>query len=189
MAEQARILVVDDEPAVQNALSRALTLERYEVAQAQRRAARRSSGSAARAVRGGDPRHRDAPRRRPGGLPAAARGRRPHARADAHRARARSTTASPAWTPAPTTTSSSRSRCASCWRACARCCAAPARRTGEENALSFEDLRLDRPRPRGLARRAAAAAHAHRVPAAGDVPAPPAPGADPLGDLRARVGL
>jgi two-component system response regulator MprA len=32
MAEQARILVVDDEPAVQHALSRALTLERYEVA-------------------------------------------------------------------------------------------------------------------------------------------------------------
>jgi two-component system response regulator MprA len=34
MAEQARILVVDDEPAVQKALSRALTLERYDVAQA-----------------------------------------------------------------------------------------------------------------------------------------------------------
>jgi two-component system, OmpR family, response regulator MprA len=34
MAEQARILVVDDEPAVQNALSRAFALERYEVAQA-----------------------------------------------------------------------------------------------------------------------------------------------------------
>ena len=34
MAEQARILVVDDEPAVQNALTRALSLERYEVAQA-----------------------------------------------------------------------------------------------------------------------------------------------------------
>ena len=34
MAEQARILVVDDEPAVQNALSRALALERYQVAQA-----------------------------------------------------------------------------------------------------------------------------------------------------------
>jgi two-component system, OmpR family, response regulator MprA len=34
MAEQARILVVDDEPAVQNALSRALVLERYDVAQA-----------------------------------------------------------------------------------------------------------------------------------------------------------
>ena len=32
MAEPARILVVDDEPAVQHALSRALTLERYEVA-------------------------------------------------------------------------------------------------------------------------------------------------------------
>ncbi len=34
MAELARILVVDDEPAVQNALSRALALERYQVAQA-----------------------------------------------------------------------------------------------------------------------------------------------------------
>ena len=34
MAEQARILVVDDEPAVQNALSRALSLERYDVARA-----------------------------------------------------------------------------------------------------------------------------------------------------------
>jgi two-component system response regulator MprA len=34
MAEQARILVVDDEPAVQSALARALTLERYAVAQA-----------------------------------------------------------------------------------------------------------------------------------------------------------
>jgi len=31
MAEQARILVVDDEPAVQHALSRALALERYDV--------------------------------------------------------------------------------------------------------------------------------------------------------------
>ena len=34
MAEQARILVVDDEPALQSALSRALSLERYSVAQA-----------------------------------------------------------------------------------------------------------------------------------------------------------
>ena len=34
MAEQARILVVDDEPAVQSALARALTMESYEVAQA-----------------------------------------------------------------------------------------------------------------------------------------------------------
>jgi two-component system, OmpR family, response regulator MprA len=34
MAEQARILVVDDEPAVQSALLRALTLEHYQVAQA-----------------------------------------------------------------------------------------------------------------------------------------------------------
>ncbi|HUA74331.1 MAG TPA: response regulator transcription factor [Solirubrobacteraceae bacterium] len=34
MPQQARILVVDDEPAVQSALSRALSLERYDVAQA-----------------------------------------------------------------------------------------------------------------------------------------------------------
>jgi two-component system, OmpR family, response regulator MprA len=34
MAEQARILVVDDEPAVQSALFRALTLEHYDVAKA-----------------------------------------------------------------------------------------------------------------------------------------------------------
>jgi two-component system response regulator MprA len=34
MVEQARILVVDDEPAVQNALFRALTLEHYDVANA-----------------------------------------------------------------------------------------------------------------------------------------------------------
>ena len=34
MAEHARILVVDDEPAVQQALTRALTLERYEVERA-----------------------------------------------------------------------------------------------------------------------------------------------------------
>ncbi len=34
MADPTRILVVDDEPAVQQALSRALTLERYEVATA-----------------------------------------------------------------------------------------------------------------------------------------------------------
>ena len=43
------------------------------------------------------------------------------------------------------------------------------------------------PTRRGAA--SAAAAHAHRVPAARDVPAPPAPGAHALGDLRARVGL
>jgi two-component system, OmpR family, response regulator MprA len=34
MGEPARILVVDDEPAVQTALARALALERYDVAQA-----------------------------------------------------------------------------------------------------------------------------------------------------------
>jgi two-component system response regulator MprA len=48
MPEQARILVVDDEPAVQTALARALTLERYTVAQATdgREALERLAGAA-----------------------------------------------------------------------------------------------------------------------------------------------
>ncbi len=49
--------------------------------------------------------------------------------------------------PGPTTTWSSRSRCASCSRACARCCAGPGEEDDEdeqERALAFEDLRLDR---------------------------------------------
>src|SRR5271170_5917377 len=40
-----------------------------------------------------------------------------------------------------------------------------------------------------MARRSQAPAHANRVPAARDVPAPPATGAHPFGDLRARVGI
>jgi two-component system response regulator MprA len=48
MAEQARILVVDDEPAVQNALFRALTLEHYDVANA-------SDGQQALELLGGSP--------------------------------------------------------------------------------------------------------------------------------------
>ena len=93
----------------------------------------------------------------------------------------------PASTPAPTTTWSSRSRCASCWRACARCCGAGS--SGAAQRLRFADLALD--------------------PAARDVwrgdrrieltrteygllellPAPPAPGPHARADLRAGVGL
>ena len=143
MAEQARILVVDDEPAVQNALSRALDARALRGRPGGGRA--RGAGAPGRgAVRGRDPRHLDAPRGRPGGLPAPARRGRPDAGADAHGAANRSTTASPAWTRAPTTTSSSRSRCASCSPACARCCAAPGEEDEQEHALAFEDLRLDR---------------------------------------------
>ena len=58
------------------------------------------------------PRHR-----RARGLPAAARGGRPHAGADADGARRDRRPRRRASTPAPTTTSSSRSRCASCRRA------------------------------------------------------------------------
>src|SRR5204863_3275238 len=53
-------------------------------------------------------------------------------------------------------------------------------------------LRRPRARPeraRGPARRPPHRADAHRVPVARAVPAPPAPGPDPLADLRARLGL
>ena len=54
-----------------------------------RRVRRTRGARAARrgALRGGHPRHLDAPHGRPGGVPAPARGRRPHAGADADRAR------------------------------------------------------------------------------------------------------
>ena len=81
-----RILVVDDEPAVRSALDRALRLERYDV----RLAADGAEALAQLAEEPADaivldvamPGHR-----RARGLPAPARGRRPHAGADAHRAR------------------------------------------------------------------------------------------------------
>jgi len=52
MAEQARILIVDDEPAVANALCRALSFERYEVASAHdgQEALERLGGTAYEAV-------------------------------------------------------------------------------------------------------------------------------------------
>ena len=76
----------DDEPAVQTALSRALKLERYEVAQAgDGREALERLGAMAYEVVILDVSMPHV--RRAGGLPAAAGGRRPHARADADRAR------------------------------------------------------------------------------------------------------
>ncbi len=49
---------------------------------------------------------------------------------------------------------------------------------GEELVLRFEDLELDPRRPRGAPRRASDRAHAHRVPAAGAAVASSPPGAD-----------
>ena len=189
MAEPARILVVDDEPAVQTALSRALAMESYDVAQAAdgEEALERLGAGPFEAVILDVAMPRD---RRARGLPPPARGRRPHPRADADRAGRESTIASRASTPAPTTTSSSPSRCASCSRACARCCAAPttARRASSRSSC-FEDLLLDRRSHEAWRGERLLDAHPHRVPAAGDVHVQPAQGADALGDLRARVGL
>ena len=66
------------------------------------------------------------------------------------------------------------------------------RRTASADAdevLRYADVELDPQRAHRAPRPAAGRAHAHRVPAARAVPAPPAPGADALADLRARVGL
>ena len=66
------------------------------------------------------------------------------------------------------------------------------RRTGDGADAERSALRRPRARPgraRGPARRSADRALEDRVPAARAVPAPPAPGADPLDDLRERVGL
>ena len=65
------------------------------------------------------------------------------------------------------------------------------RRQGDDGA-TVAVLRRPHAGPGGLRgppRRAADRALAHRVPAAGAVPAPPAPGAHPLDDLRARMGV
>ena len=56
---------------------------------------------------------------------------------------ARRASACAASRPAPTTTSSSRSRCPSCSRACARCCAAPSPER-VAGVLSAGDIELDR---------------------------------------------
>ena len=121
-------------------------------------------------------------------MPADALRGRPHAGADADRPRRRHGPRRRDSTRAPTTTSSSRSRSTSCWRACGRCCAARARApagrpcaspTSSWTRSSHQVKRGDR----------ADRADAHGVRAAGAVPAPSAPGADPAGDLRARLGL
>ena len=141
MSRMARVLVVDDEPAVRRALERALRLDGYDVDARRRRrgGARRAGDAPPDAV---DPRRRDAPARRPGGLPAAAPGRRPHADPDADRARRDRRPRRRASTWAPTTTWSSRSRCASCRRALR----ALLRRAGDGDdgeILRFADLVLD----------------------------------------------
>ena len=82
-----RILVVDDEPALRSSLERALRLD------ALRRASSPADGhdgarpARGRAGRRGRARRGDAEARRARGLPPPARGRRPHAGADADRAR------------------------------------------------------------------------------------------------------
>ena len=74
-----KVLVVDDEPAVRDAVGRALTARRLRRADGDRRA-RCDPAPARRAPRRGAARRADAGARRPRGLPADARHRRPHAR-------------------------------------------------------------------------------------------------------------
>ncbi len=82
----ARVLVVDDEPAVRRALERALRLDSYEVAlAADGEEALDALATISRRRR--DPRRRDAAARRARGLPADAPSRRSDADPDAHRSR------------------------------------------------------------------------------------------------------
>ncbi len=179
-----RILVVDDEPAVREAVERALRLDGFEVA------LRADGREAIRRRRRAPP---DAslldvlmPRpRRPRGLPADARRRRPHAGADAHGARrgrrpGRGLDAgADDYLVKPFALEELLARLRallrrSGWsRTQRRCCA----------STTSSSTR----RARGAPRRAADRADAHRVPAARAVPAPPAPGAHPRGQIFERV--
>ena len=60
---------------------------------------------------------------------------------------------------------------------------------GDDTTLRFDDLELDPVAARGAPRRADARADPHRVPAAGAADEPSPAGADPRDDLRARLGL
>ena len=140
-------------------------------------AARRSSGWAS-TLRGGDPRHLDAVRRRPRGLQADARGRRPTpvlmltAREEIDDRVLGLDAGADDYLVKPFALRELLARVRALLRR--------AGDEGPEETLQFEDLR-DRPaRPRGVPRRARARPHAHGVPAARDVHAPPPPGAHPL---------
>ena len=114
-----RILVVDDEPAVREALERALRLEGYEVALA-------ADGVQALQVLDEGPPNAvvlDLLMPRVDGIELCRRMRHSGDRTPALMLTARdaSPTASPASTPVPTTIWSSRSRCRSCSPACERC--------------------------------------------------------------------
>ena len=135
-----RILVVDDEPSVRDALDRALRMDGYRV----QLAADGREALDALAHMPPDAIVLDVLMPEPDGLEVCRRlqsRRRPHAGADADRARHRPGPRRRASTPAPTTTSSSRSRSRSWARACGRCCAAPAARS--RSALRHAGIELD----------------------------------------------
>ena len=133
-------------------------------------------------------RRADARARRARGLPPPARRRRPHAGADADRARRASPTACKGldagaddYLVKPFALEELLARAAGA--------AAPHRRRRRASALRFADLELDPAGHTRAPRRAPDRAHPHRVPAARAAHAPPAPGAHPHADLRARLGL
>ena len=148
-----RILVVDDEPSVRDALDRALRMDGYKVELAAD--GREALDALARPAAGRDrARRADARAGRARGLPPPARRGRPHAGADAHRARRRARPRRAGWTRAPTTTSSSRSRSRSCG-ARLRALLRRTRHARRRDVLRYADLDARPGRPH---RRAAAGA-------------------------------
>ena len=176
-----RVLVVDDGRAVREGLDRVLRRDGFEVLLA-------GDGESARCALAS--RRPDAVARRP----VAARLGRRALRRVGDRTPVLMLTARDAvadgvagWRPAPTTTSSSRSRSRSCGHACTRCCGAPVPPTGRGCCAALTSSSTRRP----MRRAAVAVRSRSRGPSfiCSSCFASPAPGADALGDLRARLGL